>query len=103
MMKADICIEFIEDAYVLDEKVGNKHVFENQRTRWLESQIIHLRLFFDKKTGHLPKTKGLLEQTVLLIWLPHRSMFLIAHFLVFALICTRIPHWFFHPLVSQLV
>jgi cellulose synthase/poly-beta-1,6-N-acetylglucosamine synthase-like glycosyltransferase len=56
-MKADICIEFIEDAYVLDEKVSNQEVFEKQRTRWLESQIIHLRLFFDKKSGHLPKTK----------------------------------------------
>lgn len=84
MMKADICIEFIEDAYVLDEKVGSKNVFENQRTRWLESQIIHLRLFFDKKSGHLPKTKDYWNKLFCNMAAP-RSMFLISHFLVFAL------------------
>ncbi|WP_315820615.1 hypothetical protein [Paraflavitalea speifideaquila] len=84
MMKGDICIEFIEDAYVLDEKVGNKNVFENQRTRWLESQIIHLRLFFDKKTGYLPKTKDYWNKLFCNMAAP-RSLFLVAHFLAFAL------------------
>ncbi|AXY77524.1 glycosyltransferase [Paraflavitalea soli] len=84
MMKADICIEFIEDAYVLDEKVGNKNVFENQRTRWLESQIIHLRLFFDKKTGYLPKTKDFWNKLFCNLAAP-RSIFLVSHVLVFAL------------------
>lgn len=85
IMKADICIEFIEDAYVLDEKVGNKQVFENQRTRWLESQIIHLRLFFDKKRGHLPKTKDYFNKLFCNLAAP-RLIFLISYFLVFAIL-----------------
>lgn len=83
IMKADMCIEFIEDAYVLDEKVGNKNVFENQRTRWLESQIIHLRLFFDKKRGHIPKTKDYWNKLFCNIAAP-RIIFLISYFLVFS-------------------
>ena len=48
VMRAGIKIEFIEDAYVLDEKVSKREVFERQRTRWLESQVIHLKLFFSQ-------------------------------------------------------
>lgn len=81
IMKADICIEFIEDAYVLDEKVGNKNVFENQRTRWLESQIIHLRLFFDKKSQPLPKTKNYWNKLFCNLAAP-RLIFLVSYFLV---------------------
>lgn len=83
-MKADICIEFIDDAYVLDEKVGNKQVFEKQRTRWIESQIIHLRLFFDKKSGHLPKTKDYFNKLFANLAAP-RLLFLGGYFLAFAL------------------
>lgn len=82
-MKADICIEFIEDAYVLDEKVSNKDVFESQRTRWLESQIIHLRLFFDKKRGPLPKTKDYWNKLFSNLAAP-RLIFLASYFLVWA-------------------
>ncbi|WP_276485221.1 glycosyltransferase [Paraflavitalea pollutisoli] len=85
IMKADICIEFIDDAYVQDEKVGNKQVFENQRTRWIESQIIHLRLFFDKKSGHLPKTKDYFNKLFCNLAAP-RLIFLMSYFLVFAII-----------------
>jgi cellulose synthase/poly-beta-1,6-N-acetylglucosamine synthase-like glycosyltransferase len=84
MMKADICIEFVDDAYVLDEKVSNKAVFEKQRTRWLESQIIHLRLFFDKKNGPLPKTKDYWNKLFTNL-APPRLIFLFSYFLVFAL------------------
>lgn len=85
IMKADMCIEFIEDAYVLDEKVGNKNIFENQRTRWLESQIIHLRLFFDKQRGPIPKTKDYWNKLFCNIAAP-RIIFLMSYFLVFAII-----------------
>jgi cellulose synthase/poly-beta-1,6-N-acetylglucosamine synthase-like glycosyltransferase len=84
MMKADICIEFADDAYVLDEKVSSKAVFEKQRTRWLESQIIHLRLFFDKKSGHLPKTKDYWNK-LFCNMAPPRLIFLFSYFLVFVL------------------
>jgi cellulose synthase/poly-beta-1,6-N-acetylglucosamine synthase-like glycosyltransferase len=49
MMKRGVKIQYLNDAIVLDEKVATKNVFENQRRRWIESQIIHIKLFFSKK------------------------------------------------------
>jgi cellulose synthase/poly-beta-1,6-N-acetylglucosamine synthase-like glycosyltransferase len=49
MMKAGTIIEYRDDAILLDEKVSTKNVFQNQRRRWLESQLSHLRLFFSRK------------------------------------------------------
>jgi cellulose synthase/poly-beta-1,6-N-acetylglucosamine synthase-like glycosyltransferase len=88
LMKADICIEFVDDAYVLDEKVSNKAVFEKQRTRWLESQIIHLRLFFDKKSGHLPKTKDYWNKLFTNL-APPRLIFLFSYFMMFVVFGTE--------------
>lgn len=82
IMKDCICIEFIDDALVLDEKVSSKDVYERQRTRWLESQIIHLRLFFDKKQGHVPKTKDFWNR-LFYNMVPPRLIFLASFFLVF--------------------
>ena len=84
IMKADINIEFIEDAWVLDEKVANKAVYERQRTRWQESQIIHLRLFFDKKQGTIPKTKEYWNKLFTNL-IPSRLLFLFSFFVVFVL------------------
>lgn len=74
-MKAKINIEFLAEAYVLDEKVASRAVYETQRTRWLESQIIHLKLFFDKKQGHLPKTADYWNKLFLNL-IPPRLLFL---------------------------
>jgi len=82
IMKANICIEFIDDAYVLDEKVSNRAVYQRQRTRWLESQIIHLRLFFDKKEGTIQKTKDYWNRLFFNL-APPRLLFLLSYFLVF--------------------
>lgn len=81
IMKAGITIEFIDDAYVYDEKVSSKAVFERQRTRWLESQIIHLRLFFDKKSGPIPKTKDYWNKLFCNL-APPRLIFLLSYCLV---------------------
>jgi cellulose synthase/poly-beta-1,6-N-acetylglucosamine synthase-like glycosyltransferase len=82
IMKANICIEFIDDAYVLDEKVSNRAVYQRQRTRWLESQIIHLRLFFDKKEGAIQKTKDYWNRLFFNL-APPRLLFLLSYFIVF--------------------
>ena len=84
IMKANINIEFIEDAWVLDEKVSNKAVYERQRTRWQESQIIHLRLFFDKKQGAVPKTKEFWNKLFTNL-IPSRLLFLFTFFVVLLL------------------
>ncbi|HEY5771344.1 MAG TPA: glycosyltransferase family 2 protein [Chitinophagaceae bacterium] len=74
-MKAGITIEFLEQAFVLDEKVASRAVYERQRTRWLESQIIHLKLFFDKAQGNLPKTADYWNKLFLNL-IPPRLIFL---------------------------
>jgi len=48
MMKANIDIEYLDEVYVLDEKVSDPNVFRKQRTRWIESQLIHIKLFFSQ-------------------------------------------------------
>jgi len=56
LMKRKIKMEFIDDAYVLDEKVANAAVFEKQRVRWLEAQANHVRRFFHDDMKDAPKT-----------------------------------------------
>jgi cellulose synthase/poly-beta-1,6-N-acetylglucosamine synthase-like glycosyltransferase len=46
IMKAGIEIEYLDQVEVKDEKVSSVVVFRKQRTRWIESQLIHIKLFF---------------------------------------------------------
>jgi cellulose synthase/poly-beta-1,6-N-acetylglucosamine synthase-like glycosyltransferase len=87
-MKADITIEFLEEAYVLDEKVASRAVYERQRTRWLESQIIHLKLFFDKAQGPLPKTANYWNKLFLNL-IPPRLIFLATFTLILLFIALQ--------------
>lgn len=57
IMKSNIVIEYIDKAYVLDEKVSVKSAYESQRTRWLESQLSHIKMFFSRKNEVKNKTK----------------------------------------------
>lgn len=41
-----VIIEYIDDSYILDEKVQDLSSFSSQRTRWNESQLWHIRKFF---------------------------------------------------------
>jgi len=46
LMKDNIKIEFIDEAWIYDEKVSASKVFVRQRTRWLFNQILYARLYF---------------------------------------------------------
>ena len=87
-MKAGITIEFLEQAFVLDEKVASRAVYERQRTRWLESQIIHLKLFFDKAQGNLPKTADYWNKLFLNL-IPPRLIFLSSFTLILLFIALQ--------------
>jgi cellulose synthase/poly-beta-1,6-N-acetylglucosamine synthase-like glycosyltransferase len=50
-------IEYVEDAYVYDEKVENSEVFKNQRRRWISAQLHYFRKYFLSGFYHLI-TKG---------------------------------------------
>jgi cellulose synthase/poly-beta-1,6-N-acetylglucosamine synthase-like glycosyltransferase len=85
MMKAGIEVEYLEDALVLDEKVSTKNIYENQRRRWIESQLMHLRLFFshDEKINR----KNIHYWNKLFINLiPPRMIVLAIFFVIFAIV-----------------
>lgn len=46
-------INYLNDAYVYDEKVSNSRVFVKQRSRWISSQIYYARTFFFKSVYDL--------------------------------------------------
>lgn len=56
LMKKRIPMQFIDGAYVYDEKVASAAVFEKQRVRWLEAQVHHLKRFFQDDMKDCPKT-----------------------------------------------
>jgi cellulose synthase/poly-beta-1,6-N-acetylglucosamine synthase-like glycosyltransferase len=56
LMILEIKMEFLDDAFVFDEKVSSAGVFEKQRIRWLEAQVNHLKRFFDDDMKYAPKS-----------------------------------------------
>lgn len=88
VMKADIVMEFIDDAWVLDEKVASKAVYERQRTRWLESQVIHLKLFFDKNSRPDHKTKNYWNKLFNNLILP-RLIFLLSYLIILVVVAIQ--------------
>jgi cellulose synthase/poly-beta-1,6-N-acetylglucosamine synthase-like glycosyltransferase len=46
LLKGNFCIEYLEDAWVYDEKTQKPEVFVNQRRRWIAAQLSHFRDFF---------------------------------------------------------
>lgn len=57
LLRDKVKIEYISNAYVLDEKVQKIEVFESQRKRWLSAQFVYLKRFFFTGIIHLI-TKG---------------------------------------------
>lgn len=51
--RAQYRIQYLNDAYVYDEKVQNKEAFENQRKRWLSAQIHYFKNYFPQACWHL--------------------------------------------------
>ncbi len=53
MLKERKVIEFLQDVYVLDEKVQKAEVFSNQRRRWLSAQLHYFSMDFFTSLKHL--------------------------------------------------
>jgi cellulose synthase/poly-beta-1,6-N-acetylglucosamine synthase-like glycosyltransferase len=88
LMKHKIPMQFIDGAYVYDEKVANAGVFEKQRTRWIEAQINHVKRFFDADIKVAPKTLTYFSKLYQNLLLP-RSLFLLVFVLFFLLIIVQ--------------
>lgn len=82
LMKRKIKMEFIDDAYVLDEKVANAAVFEKQRIRWLEAQANHIRRFSYPDMKDAPRTALYYNKYFQNLLLP-RVLFLLLFALIF--------------------
>ncbi|HSJ66764.1 MAG TPA: glycosyltransferase family 2 protein [Anditalea sp.] len=46
ILKDGVKIAYLNDALVYDEKIANANVFQNQRTRWIATQIEFLKKYF---------------------------------------------------------
>lgn len=46
ILSEKVCIAYVEDALVYDEKVMKAEVFGTQRRRWLSAQFVYLRRYF---------------------------------------------------------
>ena len=57
MLREGYKIEYLDDAYVYDEKVQKAEVFSNQKRRWLSAQLHYFRKDFLYSVKHLI-TKG---------------------------------------------
>ncbi len=53
LLRDQVRIEYLNHAFVLDEKVQNAHVFYKQRKRWISSQIYFFGRDFLKSVYHL--------------------------------------------------
>jgi cellulose synthase/poly-beta-1,6-N-acetylglucosamine synthase-like glycosyltransferase len=56
LMRRRIKMEFLDDAFVYDEKVASAGTFQQQRVRWFEAQANHVRRFFDSDMKMAQKT-----------------------------------------------
>ncbi|MCT4630354.1 glycosyltransferase family 2 protein [Winogradskyella sp.] len=56
LIKDKIILEYLNDAYVYDEKIQRSKDFQNQRRRWLSAQFVYLRQYF------VPGLKGFFLQ-----------------------------------------
>jgi cellulose synthase/poly-beta-1,6-N-acetylglucosamine synthase-like glycosyltransferase len=55
VVEQGICIHYLEDALIFDEKVGSSQAFQQQRKRWVSSQFIYLKQFFGPACRQLLK------------------------------------------------
>ncbi|NVO19550.1 MAG: glycosyltransferase [Bacteroidetes bacterium] len=53
MLKNRVTIEYLDDAYVMDEKIQKAQAFSNQRRRWLSAQFHYVTRDFTSALRHL--------------------------------------------------
>ena len=94
LINAGIKIEYLNDAYIYDEKVQKSEVFMVQRTRWLANQFIYARKYFGWSVRQLI-TKGNIDlfDKVIQQFLPPRI------FLIGFLFITSVLSILFNPFI----
>jgi cellulose synthase/poly-beta-1,6-N-acetylglucosamine synthase-like glycosyltransferase len=98
LMKKNIRMQFIDGAYIYDEKVASAGVFEKQRVRWLEAQVNHFKRFFDEDMKDCPRSVVYYNKLFQNILLP-RLLFIMVLGLLFMLVLAQ---WIFGFAIMQL-
>lgn len=75
LLKKNVFMDFIDDAFVYDEKVANTRVFEKQRIRWFEAQWNHFQRFFKSDMMQEPKTAAYFNKLFQTLVLPRLLYF----------------------------
>lgn len=76
LLRKKIRMEYIEDAYIYDEKSSDVASFKNQRLRWVEAHINHMFRFFDQDIRSLPKDIEFMNKLFQYLILP-RTFFIL--------------------------
>jgi cellulose synthase/poly-beta-1,6-N-acetylglucosamine synthase-like glycosyltransferase len=76
LIKAGILVEYIQDAFIYDEKVSSAAVFEKQRTRWLEAQFTNIKRMFDQDVKTISHKLAYWNKLFQVMLLP-RSLYLL--------------------------
>jgi cellulose synthase/poly-beta-1,6-N-acetylglucosamine synthase-like glycosyltransferase len=82
LVKEDIIVQYLDDAYVYDEKVQRKEVFQKQRTRWIATQVDQIRRFLKKDILVKFKSKTYLNKFFQNFLLP-RLLFALLFIIIF--------------------
>ena len=99
LISKGIRVEYIEDAYVYDEKVQRKEVFEKQRTRWLGTQLDNLRPLLTRKMRQ--NAIGRIYYLKVLEWLLLPRLLLLALFGLLLLLSAADIFWDLHLLAPS--
>ncbi|HEY0679692.1 MAG TPA: glycosyltransferase family 2 protein [Chitinophagaceae bacterium] len=91
LMKSNIITEYLDDAIVYDEKVSSSQVFERQRVRWLEAQVMHFKRFFQADMRTAPRNANYWNKFIQTLLLP-RSLYILVLGFVMVLVALQ---WIF--------
>jgi cellulose synthase/poly-beta-1,6-N-acetylglucosamine synthase-like glycosyltransferase len=100
LIQRKIKMEFLDDAFIYDEKVATAGVFEKQRIRWLEAQANHVRRFFDGDMKAAQKTIVFVNKFFQNLLLP-RVLTLVVFSIIIAILL--IQHYFQVPLIRPVL
>ena len=96
LIQRKIKMEFLDDAFIYDEKVATAGVFEKQRIRWLEAQVNHVRRFFDDDMKTAQKTIFFINKFIQNLLLPRVLTLVVFSIIIIILL---IQHYFHLPLI----
>jgi len=81
MLNRGLICEYIDSAYVFDEKVQSNQVLERQRVRWISAQLTYIREFWIKQPLKTMTTSPNYFDYALQTLILPRSLLIVANFL----------------------